>query len=35
MKYAQVYQDLFQLADDYAIETLKDDELYYFLDQTD
>ena len=35
MKYAQVYQDLFQLADDYAIETLKDDELSYFLDQTD
>ncbi len=35
MKFAQLYQDLFQLADDYAIETLKDDELSYFLNQTD
>lgn len=32
---AQVYQDLWQKADDYAMDNLKDEELNYFLTETD
>lgn len=34
-EYATVYNDLWQLADDYAVNNLKDEELKYFYRTTD
>lgn len=34
-KFAELYQSLWEEADRYAVENLKDDELGYFLDTTD